>query len=45
LNDGGYIFGDDVCWQDVNNAAIEFCKNINKPLQYSPNKNLYYIKK
>ena len=45
LTDGGYIFGDDVCWPDVDNATIEFSKNINKQLQYSPNKNLYYIEK
>lgn len=43
LNDGGYIFGDDVCWPDVNNAAIEFSKQTNKQLHYSPNKNLYYL--
>jgi len=29
----------------VDKAAIEFSKNINKQLQYSPNKNLYFIKK
>ena len=45
LNEGGYIIGDDCCWPAVNNAAIEFSKNINKQLQYSTNKNLFYIKK
>jgi hypothetical protein len=45
LNEGGYIFGDDVCWPEVDKAATEFSKNINKQLQYSPNKNLYFIKK
>jgi predicted O-methyltransferase YrrM len=45
LNEDGYIFGDDVCWLDVNNAAIQFSKNIGKTIQYSKYKNLYYIKK
>lgn len=45
LNEGGYIFGDDVCWVDVNRAAIEFSKTIKKQIHYSPNKNLYYFKK
>ncbi len=45
LNEGGYIFGDDVCWPEVDKAATEFSKSINKQLQYSPNKNLYFIKK
>lgn len=45
LNDNGYIFGDDVCWENVNKAAIDFTNTINKTLNYSKNKNLYYIKK
>lgn len=45
LNYNGYIFGDDVCWPDVEKATIQFSKNIGKTLQYSQNKNLYYVRK
>jgi cephalosporin hydroxylase len=45
LNSGGIIFGDDVCWEDVNKASLDFSKIVNHVIEYSPNKNLYYIKK
>ena len=45
LNPGGFIFGDDVCWPHVKSAAENFASSINKSIQFTPNNNLYYIKK
>lgn len=45
LKPNGYIFGDDVVFSSVKSAAMAFSNFVRKPIQFSPNNQLYYIQK
>lgn len=43
LEEGGVVFGDDVCWPSVQAAIDEFSIKNRIPVNYTQNKNLYYF--
>lgn len=45
LEDGGYIFGDDAYWPEIQAAANSFSGLARRPVMFSEKKNLYYFVK